>query len=125
MKQVEILCAACCVAGLDGEICERERPLLEQMAHEAGVGPVSLEAMIERATDEPNYYQEQLCIARSDPDTILTTLFRIAMADHELALEERVILQHFADKLGMSRQRFDQISAAAVKQFEQDSDSPP
>ena len=46
----------------------------------------------------------------------LKILFLVAATDGELALPERVILQYFADKLGVSQPRFDEILAAAERE---------
>ena len=118
MQDVEILRAACCVAGLDEQITDSERNMLERLAHHAGVGSVSLEAMIDRAVSDPDFYQEQFEMVRTDPDATMKALFCIAVADHELTTDERVILHHFATKLGMEPKRFDQLLAAARKHVE-------
>lgn len=115
MGKVETLRAACCVAGLDREVSEKERPLLEKLAEQVGVGRASLNAMIERARSDPNFYEEQFRIARADPDTAMKTLLLVAAADHAITLEERVILQHFAQKLGVSDERFTKLLDAAHK----------
>ena len=118
MQDVEILRAACCVAGLDEQITDSERGMLKRLANHAGVGAVSLEAMIDRAVSDPDFYQEQFEMVRTDPDATMKALFCVAVADHELSTDERVILQHFATKLGMTPQRFDQLLAAARKHIE-------
>ena len=115
MVRVEIVRAACCIAGLDGKICARERPMLEKLAEFAGIGEVSLNAMIARAEEDQNFYQEQFQILKSDPAATITSLFCVACADGELLPSQRIILQHFADILGLDQKRFDQILEAAQK----------
>lgn len=115
-SQVELLRAACCVAGLDREICDKERPLLEALAQEAGVGRASLNAMIERAEADQDFYREMFQILHADPERAMKAMFAVAVADGEITLEQRVILQHFADKLGVPRERSDALLREAEKQ---------
>ena len=117
-NQVEVLRAACCVAALDERICEHEQQVLEKLRDQIGVGQASFEAMLDRARNDDAYYEEQFKIAMVDPDAAIKTLFSLAIADHQITMNERVILQHFAEKLGMSADRFEQIRAAAERQVE-------
>jgi tellurite resistance protein len=119
MDDVAILRAACCVAGLDERVDDREQRMLERLADKAGVGRASLEAMIERAVEDSGFYKEQFKLITTDPDATLKTLLCVAIADGELSVDERVILQHFADVLGMNEQRYDQLVEAARKRLEQ------
>ena len=107
--RVEVLRAACCIAGLDREICDKERPLLEALAFDAGVGKASLQAMLSRAREDPDFYQEQFFIAREDPEPGVRKMIEVAAATGEITLEQRVILQHFAQKLGMEDKRFNEL----------------
>lgn len=115
MKKVEILRAACCVAGSDRNVCEREHPLLQRLAHEAGVGAMSLRAMIDRASTDAEFHKAQFDIVRSEPDETMKTLFHVAIADGVLKDAEREVLRHFAEKLGMPEPRFAALLAAAEK----------
>lgn len=121
-NQVEILRAACCLAALDQQVCEKEHAVLDELRQRIGVGRVSFQAMLDRARNDPNFYQEQFQLAMVDPDLAMKTLFQLAAANHRITLEERVILQHFAEnKLGMTRERFEQLLDAAERQVERDS----
>ena len=115
MDQVQVLRAACCIAGLDQEVCERERTVLDKIAYQIGVGEASLNAMIDRAKSDPNFYEEQFHIASLNPDPAIKTIAALAAADHEITDNERIILQHFAQKLGMDDARFEKIFASAQK----------
>ena len=106
---IEILRAACCVAGIDGEICEREHPLLKRMAHAAGVDADWLNANLERALNDPLYFEHQFHLLQTDPEETMRVLFKVATVDGRFSLPERVILQHFAGKLGMERERYEQL----------------
>lgn len=113
--QVEVLRAACCVAGLDREVCEKERPLLERLAEAAGVGRASLSAMIDRARSDQNFFTEQFRMLRNCPDEAFKVVLSVAIVDGALSENERVVLHHFAQKLGLTDERFDQLMAAADK----------
>jgi len=117
MSDVELLRAACCVAGLDKEISDNEKKLIDRLAFKAGVGQASLKAMLDRAVRDQGFYREQFRYISADPEEVVGTLFRIAIADHDLHLNERVILQHFAQTLGMAPERFDQFLTAAEKRL--------
>ena len=117
MSQVEVLRAACCVAGLDKQITDAEREWIDKLAEIAGVGEASLNAMLQRATEDHGFYQEQFRHLSAEADSSIKMLFLVAMADHDLSLNERVVLQHFADVLGMTQERFDQIYRSAEKQI--------
>lgn len=115
MTHVEILRAACCIAGLDQEICEKERPLLDRLATAAGVGQVSFKAMMDRAKRDPAFFQEMFKIVKADPDAAFKVMLSVAIADGKLTTDERVVLHHFAQKLGLPEARSDQLLAAAEK----------
>ncbi len=118
MKKVEVLRAACCVAGVDGEVTEREQILIQRLADETGVGKVSLNAMIQRGQTDPSFYQEQFRILKADPDQAMQLLFMVACADGELKTQEREVLYHLAVALEMSDKRFNQWLAAAHKKVQ-------
>ena len=113
LDKVEVLRAACCVAGLDGTISDNEMPILQGLATEAGVGAASFKAMRDRATTDPKYYEQQFRFLRGDPDETIKTLLRVAVADGELHPNERVVMQVFATKLGISEDRYHQLLTAA------------
>lgn len=115
MRDVEILRAACCIAGLDTDISEREERLLRKLAERAGVGNASLTAMMARATRDRNFYREMFRSLKMEADTTIKTLLCVAVADHDLTTDERVILHHFAEKMGLDDQRFEQLIDAAKK----------
>lgn len=119
MGDVEVLRAACCVAGLDGRITDGEMALLRRLAQRAGVGSVSLQAMIDRAKTDHNFYQEQFRLYATDPEATMTAVLGVAVCDGELSADERVVLQLFADRLKLSPERFDKLLAAAEKYLAQ------
>jgi uncharacterized tellurite resistance protein B-like protein len=115
LNDLEVLRAACCVAGLDGEVSARELPLLKQLAERAGVGRVSLEAMMQKATSDRAFYEQQLAYLNADVEDVIRVLFKVAMADGRLSVEERVVLRYFADKLKIPAERFERFLQAAEK----------
>lgn len=115
MKKVELLRAACCIAGLDKDIDPRERDLLEKLADYAGVGGASLAAMINRAVEDPNFYEEQFQAIKADPDQTIKAMFAVAVADEVLTRDERIVIYHLAQKLGMTSERYNQLLSAAEK----------
>ena len=117
LDDLEVVKAACCIAGLDGEISDREGPVLRKLADRAGIGQASLDAMIDRAKHDRNYYEHQLKFLSGDPDGVIKTLFQVAIADRELHTSERVILRYLADKVGITPERFEQILQAAERRL--------
>ncbi|MCZ6836368.1 MAG: hypothetical protein O7G85_11395 [Planctomycetota bacterium] len=115
IQDLEILKAACCVAGLDGDISDREKQTLQVLAKRAGVGKASFEAMIEVAVEDEDYFKKQLDLLRGDTDRTIKTLFQIAVTDRKLGANERIVMQYFADKLEMPPERFEKILAAAER----------
>ncbi len=124
MSDVEVLRAACCIAGLDKEITPGERKLIEELAFKAGVGQASLAAMITRAEKDQDFYREQFRYVSADPEYVIQTLFRVAVVDHDLHMNERVILQHFAERLKMTPERFEQLLTLAEEHLDRNSPLP-
>lgn len=116
LREVELLRAACCIAGLDGDVDVSEHPHLRKLADNAGVGAASLTAMVNRAEADRNFYKEQFAIIKMDAERSMKALFAVAMSDGVLSTEQRVILHHFAEKLGMDQQRFDELLTEAEAQ---------
>ncbi len=118
MKQVETLRAACCVAGLDREVDEKERQLLDKLADRVGVGRASLEAMIGRAERDQDFQKEQFEIVQSDPERTVKVLLMVAMADGEITDEEKQVIADMSARLGMDASRFEQLLQAAHRHLE-------
>lgn len=113
MQKVDILRAAVCVAGLDGEISEDELVLLRKIKEVAGVGEASFKAMMDMAVEErTTHYQKQLDFLSADPEKVTRILLEIARADGDFDQNERVVLHHFAMKIGVSEERYAEIVEA-------------
>jgi len=109
VEQVEILRAACCVAGVDGELSEREERVLRKLKENVGVGEASFKAMIDAGKNDPNYYQRLFNMLSTDPDRTIKSLFVIAASDGEVGDPELNVLRYFAEKLGMEGDRFEEL----------------
>ncbi|MDA0281890.1 MAG: TerB family tellurite resistance protein [Planctomycetota bacterium] len=108
MRQVDLLRAACCVAGADGETSERERRVLQRLADQAGVGAASLSAMIECAETDEQFYANQFRVAVDRPKEVLQLLFKIAIVDGRLRKEEAVMLKRLSKLLEVEPAQFDE-----------------
>ena len=98
MSKVDVLRAACCIAGIDEHIDDHELRMLRKLAEHVGVGNASLDAMMHRARTETDAYEDEVIVALVAGDT---------------GGAERLRLQHFAALLGMTDERFDQLVRAA------------
>ena len=105
MRDVEVLRAACCIAGADGEIESDEAGYLQQLAQKAGVGAASLSAMMELAANDSNFRQQQFRVLKSDPVATMELLFSIALADGEVTSDEGELLRLFAARLELGENR--------------------
>ena len=99
MQKVDVLRAACCVAGADGSMDEKERTLIDRLAKEVGVGKASLTAMMERACNDKKFHTEQFAILRENPQQCMVTVLEVAMADGVLTDDEQHVLQTLAKNL--------------------------
>ena len=115
MKKVEVLRAACCVAGIDGETSPEERRVLDMLAQRAGVGLASLTAMIERSESDQGFYKEQFRVLKADPNETMKLLIGVALADNKLRTIERQVLGRLAKQLGVDKQTFDNWLNQAIE----------
>ena len=99
LEQVALLRAACCVAGIDKEISAPEEAIIRRLASEAGVGKASLDAMMERAATDQDFYKEQFRAFKSDPQQTMAGLLEVAMADGQISDAEVSVLGELASRL--------------------------
>ncbi|MDH3718429.1 MAG: TerB family tellurite resistance protein [Planctomycetota bacterium] len=123
MYKVEILRAACCVAGIDGDTTDRERSMLTKLANQIGVGEASLQAMIDRAESDSSFCDEQFILLKTKPDNTMKILLQVALADHELTDNECGVLQQFAERLGLAADRFQRVLEQTKKDLDSRRDS--
>lgn len=120
MQQVELLRAACCVAGADGETSQAERQFLDRIASKAGVGGASLAAMIECAEQDKDFYKAQFRVVAAEPRKTMEFLFKVAARDRRFTRSEGRMLKRLSKPLGVSEEDFDswlksKIEAAVAK----------
>lgn len=108
-EKLEILRAAVCVVGIDGEIHEAEAKVIDKLAGAIGVGLASREAMLARGKSDPNFCKEMFRVLKTAPKETMITMFQAAMADGELVDSEIQVLKHFAEKLGVEEPHFDKL----------------
>ena len=112
MQKVEVLRAACCVAGIEGNIQECELPLLQKIAKEVGVGKASLDAMMDRAKSDPEFHNEQFQILKSEPQKCMATILQVAMCDGEVTEAEAAVLKALSQKLNVADDVFNEIMSS-------------
>lgn len=114
MRQVEMLRAACCVAGVDGHASAAEQKILKRLAKEAGVGAASLSAMIELAETDKQYYAKQFRVLEADPKETMQLLFRMSLADGSLRKDEAQVLKRLSRRLEVPSAQFDTWLGQAI-----------
>jgi len=109
MQKVDVLRAACCVAGIDGAPTPSELKVIDKLAADVGVGRASLEAMIARGATDPSFHEEQFRVLKASPQESIAALLEVAMADGELSENETAVLKSLADKpmFGLIQRRKD------------------
>lgn len=110
MAKVEVLRAACCIAGADGNVDENELVLLKRLAAGVGVGHASLNAMISRAEVEKDFYKKQFEVLKIDSMATMQALVEVAGADDKLIAEEIEMLRFFAKRLEMDADTFRNVT---------------
>lgn len=109
LQKVDVLRAACCVAGVDGQPNEAEMGVIQKLADEVGVGQASLEAMIARGSSDPDFHHQQFRVLKQDPQESLAALIEVAKADGTLSPEEIGVLKALSEKLELSSEIFEQL----------------
>jgi uncharacterized tellurite resistance protein B-like protein len=105
-EDLEILRAAVCIVGADGEVDEKENAFFEKLAKKIGVGLASRTAMINRAKSDPDFHQQMFQVLKTEPGESITILFKAAMADGQLDEKEILMLKSFSEKLGINEKSF-------------------
>lgn len=118
MQKVDILRAACCVAGIDGQTTEAERSVIDKLASDVGVGRASLEAMIERGLRDPNFHEQQCRVLKEDPQESMAALLEVAIANGELSDAELQVLRSLSKKLSVPAEVFDQLISSVYKMLD-------
>jgi uncharacterized tellurite resistance protein B-like protein len=122
MQQVDLLRAACCVAGADGSTTDPERKALQKLADRVGIGKASLGAMIECAETDERFLETQFRIAVKSPQSTLQLLFKMAIIDGRLHKEEVTVLKRLAERIGVASPQFDEWLKQSISRAKKKSD---
>lgn len=122
MKDLEILKAACCVAGVDGRIDDGEREALAILAKQAGVGQASFNAMIEMAVENKDFFKENLALLKDDAERTIRVMGAVAVGEDGIRPQERELVESFAEKLGMEKSRCDALLAEVEQEAKSGAD---
>ena len=105
-QRVEILRASCCIAGADGETTPDELAHIKKLADNVGVGDASLNAMMERAERDPEFYKQQFNILKAEPLECLDVLLQVTLANGAVKESEFEVLKGLAMQLDISNEDF-------------------
>ncbi len=114
MQRLDLLKAACCVAGVDGKGPPEEK-IVDRLAREIGVGDASLNAMMSRAERDPDFCKDQFRILKEEPAECMGLLLQVALADGVLSDEEILVLEKLSSQLGIAPNVFDNLILEAKK----------
>ena len=109
MEKVDLLRAACCVAGIDQEISQAEENVIQRLAADVGVGKASLQAMMDRAVSDPSFHEEQFRVLKGDPQESMAVLLEVALADGGVEPAEVSVLRDLSKRLNVPENVFDQL----------------
>lgn len=109
MEKVDLLRAACCVAGVDGKLEEPEQAVVNRLAADVGVGQASLQAMIERGVRDPDFHKEQFRVLKADPQQSMAVLLEVALADGKISDGETDVLRALSQKLSVPGEVFEEL----------------
>lgn len=105
-ERVGLLRAACCVAGINQEITPEEQAVIQRLSDDVGVGKASLNAMLERASTDPDFYQEQFKVLKGEPQESMAVLLEVALADGSISEKEIAVLAELAKRLDVPESVF-------------------
>lgn len=101
------------LASVDGEVSDREKKMLDSFADKLDITDSEYEEVMRSENkypiDPPNSAERRL--------ERLFDLFRIIFSDHEIDIEEMVLLKKYAIGLGFSSDRADDIIQRSVVIF--------
>ncbi len=113
-ESLELLRAALAMAAADGRISGHEKALLKALAQRAGVGALSLDAMVADAVNNPASHDTLFQRAIDDPERAMQLLVAVAQIDGKISEEERNLLVDISFVLGVSAERFNEIFQAGL-----------
>ena len=83
-----------------------------------GVGQASLTAMTERSESDPQFYEQQFKILKTDPKQTMAILMQTALVDGKLDPAEHRVLGGLAKNLGVPNDVFEQILHASTRMLD-------
>ncbi len=113
LAEIELLRAACCVAGLDGNVAPAELAILSRLAERAGVSRGSFEEMLRHAQADPTFHRQQFTLVRREPEGTVRQLLQIAGAEGGVSDDEARVIAGFGERLGLSAEACSALIAAA------------
>ena len=116
LNDLEVLKAACCIAGMDEDVGFQERKVMQMLASRAGVTPSSFDTMMDQALGDDDFFEGQLNLLQSNLDDAIRLLLRVAVVEGKLDPGEREVLLHFSEQLGMTSEHFGQILTATERE---------
>lgn len=115
IDDLPLLRATLALAAADGKITRSEWGVIRAMADRAGVGRVSLAAMVDQAQRQPDDRDELLSGPLRDPVKAVRLLVATARIDGEISVEERSVIVDVACKLGIKDDAFAEVYAAGIE----------
>jgi tellurite resistance protein len=124
-QKVDLLRAACCVAGIDGETSPKEQQLIDKLAKNVGCGSASVTAMVARSQQDPEFYRDQFKVLKEDPQQAMAVLLEVAMADGALQESEKSVLVGLANNLNVPSEIVDKLVSEVSGILKQDQSTQP
>lgn len=114
-EYADTLRAIAVLAAADGRISSSERGLLMTIASRFGVSSQSVDRLIQQAKEQPSIHDRLFQFAHANPEMTLELLVAAARLDGEIADPERELLGHFAERLEIPVEQFEEIFLRGVK----------
>ncbi len=115
MENVELLRAAIAMAVADGKILRSEMGVVEGLAHRAGVGPATIEAMFEAAANDETFADNLLLQPKDRAMKAVELLVGLARIDGQISDEERELIVRIAGSIDVVGDEFRQAYEAGIK----------
>lgn len=113
-ESLELLKAVIAMAASDGRVSGHEKAIIKALAQRAGVGGLSLAAMIEHASNDPSAREDLFARAVKEPERAMQLLVAAAQIDGNISEPERNLLVDISCTLGVSAERFGEIFQAGM-----------
>ena len=115
-EDTELLKATIAVAVADGQLRRSELGVIQALARRAGVGETSLKAMIEAAEKDKSFAADIMIRSKDKARMAVKLLVAEARIDREISDEERRVIVHIANSLGITGDEFEQLYLAGIEQ---------